>query len=321
MKFLGLIPTDEWLKSIARFFESPVQGDRVNINPAHGKGYIEVQKVEEGIDLVLTDVVLNKNICIHRDKSDNKGITIKYLIHTATSFLIVKDGDEKTTIMDGIYVSTSHSFDTNYIKAGYRFQVLSVILSSDWIQKHHNDNSLILNCNTIEQPFFIFEKISPTIEQMAKKLFVICESDSLYKSLLFNSSATELLAKTFSLFDYRKNTSLKEVVKNQQDINLLFEIRKRLTVNLENGCPTIQSLSEEFGISPTKLKTNFKIVFGKPIFQYFQQERMEVAKKLIESGSCSISEAGYKVGYTNLSKFSSAYRKQFGFTPKETQLT
>ncbi|MDH6310156.1 AraC-like DNA-binding protein [Dysgonomonas sp. PFB1-18] len=320
MKFLGLIPTNEWLKSIAQFFESPIEGNRVNISPIHGKGYIEVQKIEEGIDLVLTDVVLNKNICIHRDKSDNKGITIKYLIHTPTSFLVVKDGNEKMTIMDGIYVSTSHSFDTNYIKAGYRFQVLSVILSSDWIQRRHNDNSLILNSNTIKHPFFIFEKISPNIEQLAKKLFVINESDSLYKDLLFNSSAAELLAKTFSLFDYRKNTPLKEVVKNQYDINLLFEIREKLTVNLEYGCPTIQSLSEEFGISPTKLKTNFKIVFGKPIFQYFQQERMELAKKMIESGN-SIADVGYKIGYNNLSKFSSAYKKQFGFNPKETLLT
>jgi len=321
MKFFGLIPTDEWLRSIAQFFESQIEGNRVNINPVYGKGYIETQKVEEGIDLVLTDVVLNKDICIHRHKSENKGITIKYLIHTPTSFLVVKDGDEKIKIVDGIYVSTSHSFDTNYIKAGYRFQVLSVILSFDWVQKHHNGDSLILNRNTIEHPFFIFEKIHPTMQQLAKNLFTASKSNSLYKDLLFNSSATELLAKTFSLFDYRKNTLLKEVVKNQQDINLLFEIREKLTTNLEDGCPTIQSLSQEFGISPTKLKTNFKIVFGKPIFQYFQEERMDLAKKWIESGGCSISEIGYKVGYTNLSKFSSAYKKHFGFTPKETHLS
>jgi AraC-like DNA-binding protein len=87
------------------------------------------------------------------------------------------------------------------------------------------------------------------------------------------------------LFDYRKNTPLKEVIKNQQDINLLFEIRENLITNLETGCPTIQSLSEKFRIGPTKLKTKFKIVFGKPIFQYFQQERMELAKRMIESGN------------------------------------
>lgn len=321
MEFLGLMPAEKWLHSIAQFFNSPVEGNRVNISPAFGKGYIEAQKVAEGIDLVLTDVILNKNICIHRHKSENKGITIKYLIHTPTSFLVVKDGDEKMTIADGIYVSTSHSFDTNYIKAGYRFQVLSVILSSGWIQKHHNDNSLILNSNTIQHPSFIFEKISPAIQQLANNLFITNGSASLYKELLFNSSATELLAKTFSLFDYRRNTPLKEVIKNQYDINLLFEVREKLILNPEGGCPNIQSLSEDFGVSPTKLKTNFKIVFGKPIFQYFQEERMELAKKMIESGTCSVSDVGYKVGYTNLSKFSSAYKKHFGFTPKETHLS
>ncbi|KAA6301182.1 MAG: Regulatory protein PchR [Candidatus Ordinivivax streblomastigis] len=165
------------------------------------------------------------------------------------------------------------------------------------------------------------EKANPTTLQLAKNLFVICESNFPYKNLLFNSSAIALLAKIFPLFDYRKNIPLKEGIKTQQDIAILFEIREKLTSNFENRCPTIQSLSEEFGISPTKLKTNFKLFFGKPIFQYFQQERMELAKKLIESSSYTISEAGFKVGYNNLSKFSSAYKKQFGFNPKETRLS
>lgn len=321
MDYIALIPTEEWLKSIARFFESPIEGNKVCINPARGKGYFETFRLEKGLEMVMTDIALNKDAHIHRQKSENKGIIIKYLIHTPSSFLVVKDEEEKHVITDGIYVSTSHSFDTNYIKSGYRFQVLSFHLSPDWIEENHNEDSLILNKTTTIHPFLIFEKMTATIQQLAKNLFTVNESNSPYKRLFFRAISAELLAKTLSVFDYRKNAPLKEVVKNQQDINLLLEIRKRLTANLESGCPTIQSLSEDFGISPTKLKTNFKIVFGKPIFQYFQQERMEMAKKLIESSSCSISEAGYKIGYTNLSKFSAAYKKHFGFSPKETLLS
>lgn len=319
MHYKSLISTEEWLKSIANFFNAPVEGNKVNINPILGKGYFEIFKLEKGLDVVMTDITLKKDVCIHRQKSENKGIIIKLLIHTPSSFLVVKNEEGKHIITDGIYVSTSHSLDTNYIKSEYRFQVLSFHLSSDWIQQNQNEYSLILN-NTSTHPFFIFEKITPTIQQLAKNLFINNESNSPYKKLLFQSISTELLAKILSLFDYRKDSPLKEVIKNQQDINLLLEIREKLTKDFGKGCPTIQSISEEFGISSTKLKSSFKIFYGKSIFQYFQQERMELAKKMIESGN-SIADVGYKIGYNNLSKFSSAYRKQFGFNPKETYLT
>lgn len=320
MNFFGFISTDEWLTLIAQFFDSSIEGNRVNINSVIGKGYIEIFRLEDGLDIVMTDITLNKDVHVQRQKSENKGIIIKCLIHTPSSYLVVKDEEDKHVITDGIYVSTSHSFDTNYIKSGYRFQVLSFHLSPDWIRQNHNDNSLILNEKTLAFPFFIFEKITPTVQQLAKNLFIANESNSPYKKLLFRSISADLLIMSLSLFDYRRSSPLKEIIKNQQDINLLLEIREKLTKNFGEGCPTIQSISEEFGISPTKLKSNFKVFYGKSIFQYFQQERMEVAKRMIESGS-SIADVGYTIGYNNLSKFSSAYRKQFGFNPKETQLT
>lgn len=318
MNYSALIPTEEWLRKMALSLESSIIENKILINPIHGRGFFQVLSLEEGIDLVLTDITLNKDINIQRQKSDNKGIIIKCLIQTPTSFLVVKNKDERQIIMDGIYVSTSHSFDTNCIKSGYQFQVLSYHLSFDWIQKHHRDNSFILNNNTIEHPFFVFEKSNPAVLQLAKNLFQAIYSNSPYKEMLFKTSAIELLTKILSLFDYRRNSSPKDIIKSQQDIEILFQVREKLITTYEEGCPTIQSLSDDFGISPTKLKTNFRIFFGKPIFQYFQQERMELAKKLIESGNYTISEAGFKIGYSNLSKFSSAYKKQFGYNPKET---
>jgi AraC-like DNA-binding protein len=320
MDYIGLMPTEEWLESMAQFFDSSIEKNRININPAYGEGYIQVQKLEDGADLVLTDISLNKDVYVHRQKSENKGLLIKYLIHIPSSFLVVKNEDEEHVITDGVYVSTSHSLDTNYIKSGYRFQVLLFRLSFDWIRKHHNDDSLILNNEITNHPFFIYEKLTPTIQQLAKNLFQSNDSNSPYKYLTFKSIYAELLAKTLSLFDYRKNTPLKEVIKNRQDVNLLLKIRGKLICDFEKGCPTIQSIAEEFGISPTKLKSNFKIFYGKSVFQYFQQERMELAKKMIESGH-SIADAGFKIGYSNLSKFSSAYKKHFGFNPKETHLS
>jgi AraC-like DNA-binding protein len=45
---------------------------------------------------------------------------------------------------------------------------------------------------------------------------------------------------------------------------------------------------------------------------------MNYAKLLLENGA-NVSEAGYKTGYSNLSKFTLAYKKAFGISPKEAK--
>ncbi|WP_394347725.1 helix-turn-helix domain-containing protein [Mangrovivirga cuniculi] len=39
----------------------------------------------------------------------------------------------------------------------------------------------------------------------------------------------------------------------------------------------------------------------------------------MESNECNVTEAGKKIGYANLSHFTSAFRKEFGVLPKEVK--
>jgi AraC-like DNA-binding protein len=316
-----LISPNEWAKKIAASLDSPIVGNRVTLNPVRGKGYLEWHAVEPGFDMMLTNIVQYKDFTFAREKSDYKGIMIKYLVETPDTFTSIGVNDKKHIVAEeGIFVSTPDYPETTHTKAEYRYKILVILLSFDWIKTHHEDHSFILNTAITENSVFAFEKVNPIIQRLSLNLFAQCESDFPYKTVNIRASATELLVKVFHLFDYRKNTSVRMTIKNQGDIDLLFRIRKRLVECLERNYPTIESLSDEFGISPTKLKTNFKILFGKPVFQYFQEERMELARKLIESGTFQISDVGFRIGYSNLSKFTSAYKKQFGFNPKDTPL-
>ncbi|OAV69853.1 DNA-binding transcriptional regulator AraC [Bacteroidales bacterium Barb4] len=308
-----------WLEKIAESFDAPIEANRVNVNPAQGKGYIEWHTIETGFDLMLTDIVPCEDFSFYREKSDYKGIMIKYLIETPAVCSFVDTDDEKHRITEeGIVVSTSGYPETTLTKADCRYKIAVFLLSFDLIRKYHDDRSFLLNTAVTEHPLFAFEKASPMIQRLSLNLFLTNESDLPYKPFYIRAAAIELLVKIGGLFDYRKPVPFKAAVKSREDINLLFRVRKRLTGHFENDRPTVQSLSGEFGISPTKLKMDFRLLFGKPIFCYFQEERMEFAKKLMETAQYSVSDVGYKVGYSNLSKFTAAYKKQFGFNPKET---
>jgi AraC-like DNA-binding protein len=315
----SLILPDEWQNKLAKAFDSTIKENRVTINPVQGKGYVELHSVETGFDLALTDIVRYKDFSYYREKSDYNGLMIKYLVETPAVCSFINTDEEKHIIReDGIYFSTSDYPETVHTKAGYRYKTLSILLSFDWISKYHKDYSFILNAATIGHSIFAFEKVNTHIQQLVSNIFDTCETEPSYKELRVKAYGIELLTRITALFDYRKNIPYKESIRNKHDMDVLFKISRRLIADFEEECATIQSLSAEFGLSETKLKNNFKSFFGKPIHQYYQQERMNYAKLLLENGA-NVSETGYKIGYVNLSKFTLAYKKVFGISPKESK--
>lgn len=102
---------------------------------------------------------------------------------------------------------------------------------------------------------------------------------------------------------------------NENDIDRLFKVKEELVSNLYE-IPKVKSLAEKYAFSETKLQKLFKQVFGKSLYQFALYERMLWAKEMLSSGKFSVSEVGYRLGYSNLSHFSKAYKNQFGLTPK-----
>ena len=70
-------------------------------------------------------------------------------------------------------------------------------------------------------------------------------------------------------------------------------------------------------MSPTKLKNDFKRMYGLPIYEYRQKNRMLKAKSMLLMGKFSIKEVGSMVGYKNLSHFAQAFKKEFNILPSE----
>jgi AraC-like DNA-binding protein len=72
-------------------------------------------------------------------------------------------------------------------------------------------------------------------------------------------------------------------------------------------------------MSSTKLKKRFKEVYGMKLYEFYNHNRLQKARELLESGQSSVKEVAYKIGFANLSNFSKAYKKAFGILPKESK--
>lgn len=79
----------------------------------------------------------------------------------------------------------------------------------------------------------------------------------------------------------------------------------------------MEELSEKFDISTSALKQCFKGVYGTAIYTYMRNYRMDIAAYLLTQTDEPITVIAGKVGYTNTSKFSEAFKKVKGKTPLE----
>ena len=96
-----------------------------------------------------------------------------------------------------------------------------------------------------------------------------------------------------------------------------MELEKELTRDLFRKPPTIAALAKMLTISETKLKKDFKKLFGMPPYEYYQKARMQAAREQLLSGNYSVKQVALSLGYANLSNFSIAFRKQFGLLPSQ----
>jgi len=127
----------------------------------------------------------------------------------------------------------------------------------------------------------------------------------------------------FEFFKYCRETG---VVENSSDIDYedkfsMNKVAHYLRSNLFEKFPGVNFLAKKFNVSQTKLKTEFKQLFGKPLYQYFQDRQMDVAKELILENELLVKDLSYKFCYESPGKFSAAFKKCHGVTPSEVILS
>lgn len=120
-----------------------------------------------------------------------------------------------------------------------------------------------------------------------------------------------LLFFSITNFTAQDNISL-----SKKQVMIVENVKNDLMINLGSKI-TIDELSDKYGISKTTLKNCFKEVYGKPIYKWRKEYRLDYACKLIDEGSNSISEVSKMVGYSSPSKFTQAFKDYVGCTPSD----
>lgn len=85
--------------------------------------------------------------------------------------------------------------------------------------------------------------------------------------------------------------------------------------------PGIAELARMTTLNEFKMKAGFRQLFGTTIFEYLRLLRMEAAADLLVDPHCSAAAVGQQVGYHTAHGFANAFRKYYGMTPVQWQMT
>ena len=99
-----------------------------------------------------------------------------------------------------------------------------------------------------------------------------------------------------------------------EQVKIIREIHDHLTEHMEQRV-TIEELAHRYLINPTTLKTVFKEVYGNSLAAHMKEHRMEKAAALLRETDMSVAEIAGQVGYESQSKFTAAFKEQFGQLP------
>jgi AraC-like DNA-binding protein len=141
-----------------------------------------------------------------------------------------------------------------------------------------------------------------------------CSFNGQVRNLFLEAKVLELLAYQM---DQMKNQSVVTECReslSKKDIEKLVGIKSYIDQNFLSDLP-ISFLTREFGINSFKLKKGFKQLFGKPVFSYIKDLKMQYAKVILSDRQFNINEVAEKLGYINPNHFSTAFKKHFGVNP------
>ncbi|MEM9220401.1 MAG: AraC family transcriptional regulator [Cyanobacteria bacterium P01_F01_bin.150] len=141
-----------------------------------------------------------------------------------------------------------------------------------------------------------------------------CPYHGLTKRFYLESKTLELIALKLHQFNEQLPLPATSTLK-PDDIDRIYVARDILIRDLEDP-PSLLVLAKQAGINSFKLKQGFRQIFNTTVFGYLHAYRMEEARRLLEIGGLNVTQVAQRVGYAHPGKFSAAFKKKFGISPK-----
>ena len=326
MSYVSLENSEPFLKCfevIAEDKSCTVSDSTIHFSGNTGKGFITVAGVTTGIE------VLAVNVSMLTDD-----LTFSFLpSQSASSYILCFDAisapekeENDMSVASSEHVGDRLNSSVSITEAAYGKRVV--------YPKERDIRSLIVRVPKSSLDRLVHEFDAGTMQsilQSAGNISSLSWPITFKYRLLINDFMAEIIQHPFRELFTIKNISLlveyllkqyfvmDELMKegnslSEQDMYSLSRVEQYLCMNYKKEFAGIERLSRISAMSPTSLKTKFKKYYGDTLFGYYQKNKLENARKLLDN-KMPVKVVATEIGYSNPSHFTLAFKKEYGFSP------
>ena len=243
-----------------------------------------------------------------------KRVILSFIFGTDENHITRIENSPKKGVSNSVFIHGTQIKTINSIERGRDFYLLKISYKKKVLKKLFGMPEFIMSeILNNENPEIIYVHLNT-------KIINALESMEL-KSIPQETTIPYLLGKSYELMalvmDVIVNRSKKNTLKfTAIEIEKLLRVRNFILGDWKNP-PNAQRVSKYVGMSSTKTKVMFKQFYGKPIYKYFNDKRLEEAMKMITKGEHTITEIGRVLGFKNPSHFTESFKRKYNVLPKK----
>ena len=306
------------LTTFADNFNLKKINEQIVLNLNSGRGFCRAELLPSGITVMVSDTIFNDEVQVERAEAEDHHFMLQFNEEFEDK---VADNPKFKKSVDDFesVVKLSHTLvpETFIFPSNKRLRSVKFFFNKDQLYSLLGKSAVEMLLNQIF-PAVITGNITMPIATEYRIMLDDLWSEKIDQPLRLNyiqNRVLLLLEKYICKLYEKKDLHGRKVKRNDDESIRLMKVESLLVKDFAVPPPKIKDLSRISAMSPTKLKNDFKQFYGFPIYVYFQKNRMLKAKSLLVQRKYTVKEVGTQVGYSNLSHFASAFKKQFGYLP------
>lgn len=289
----------------------------------YGEGYMRLIVLPNGLQALLSDYVLHQDVLIQRKKITEDYFSLRFdeaIVPMPTTTTAPKEAKDQLVGTKSAVFLMSTKFDWLFLTTkGTRIKSVNLIFSRGWLETFlgvEKVGGIIKKYLNLKMSAFNYEPLDTEYKRVMGEI-INPSSDKVFEMLVIQNRIMLLLERFFTRIYKKMSNSNFDVKVSNDDLERLMQVEAELVKDFSVVPPGIPKLARMAAMSPSKLKTTFREIYGLPIYQYYQKHRMNKAKAMLLSQKYNVKEVGMEVGYSNLSNFAKAFKKSFDQLPSD----
>ena len=317
------LDSDEYFELLGKSLGGVLHHKALHFDNCIAKGELVKATPEPGLWIRKWNFTVFQKIFLHKvppPLTQERKYILIYFLNPAI-FTLTHGGKKirVNSVHNNVFLNSDTTIDFTVVPK-QPFYVLDVTFTASWILQQLNDADAtfkpLLDKYIYSNTQTIFTEACSVEEY---KILHELETSMLTDNgdVLFIRSRIYNLILTFC----SKVSNVKEVglIHNSINYEQIMYVERLIMDNIKT-LPKTETIAHKVNMSVSSLLRQFKLIFGKSIYEYYIEKKMNLAKKMLLENNLPIKETAAMLGYNQPSAFIECFTKYHGYSPGRLKL-